>query len=77
MNARIAGSKTDDPLAPKKLWPSKENCPLCEDSEDAVLEYLLAFYSRENLSEEHMVVNSKGEDIALIKPTREKTKEEL
>ena len=44
VNERISGSKTDDPLFPKKIWPSKGM------TEDEILAHMVQFYSEENLS---------------------------
>ena len=44
VNTRISGSKTEDPLFPKKIWPSEGM------QDEDILACLEEFYSEENLS---------------------------
>ena len=38
----ISGDPTEDPAAPKMLWPTKENCPECRVPEE---EYGVVFFA--------------------------------
>ena len=38
----FSGDPTEDPVAPKVLWPTKENCPKCRVPEE---EYGVVFFA--------------------------------
>ncbi|KAM6930664.1 sulfhydryl oxidase 2 [Xenentodon cancila] len=58
VNARLAGSLSDDPLFPKAPWPSPSLCPSCHEekngvhvwNQDNVLHFLRHHYGASNLS---------------------------
>ncbi|XP_038131227.1 sulfhydryl oxidase 2 [Cyprinodon tularosa] len=58
VNARLAGSLSDDPLFPKAPWPSPALCPACHEenngvhvwNQDNVLQFLRHHYGAANLS---------------------------
>jgi len=44
-NVNLQGDPTEDPTAPKVLWPTKENCPDCRVPEE---EYGVVFFAEAN-----------------------------
>ncbi|KAM4576510.1 sulfhydryl oxidase 2 [Odontesthes bonariensis] len=58
VNARLAGSLSDDPLFPKAPWPSPSLCPSCHEEKNGVhvwnhanlLQFLRRHYGASNLS---------------------------
>ncbi|KAI5088198.1 sulfhydryl oxidase 2 [Silurus meridionalis] len=61
VNARLAGSMSEDPMFPKTQWPTPDLCPTCHEeqdglhvwNEDMVLAFLKKHYSAENISPKH------------------------
>ncbi|XP_058231268.1 sulfhydryl oxidase 2 [Hemibagrus wyckioides] len=58
VNARLAGSLSEDPMFPKTQWPTPDLCPTCHEeqdglhvwNEDMVLAFLKKHYSATNIS---------------------------
>ena len=68
MNIRIAGGPTDDPLYPHITWPPAEDCPECNAlcphcKMEAVLSYILNFYDSGRISQEHILIKEKTDDM--------------
>ncbi|KAF7687285.1 sulfhydryl oxidase 2 [Silurus meridionalis] len=61
VNARLAGSMSEDPMFPKTQWPTPDLCPTCHEeqdglhvwNEDMVLAFLKKHYSAENILPKH------------------------
>ncbi|XP_066510082.1 sulfhydryl oxidase 2-like [Hoplias malabaricus] len=58
VNARLAGSMSDDPMFPKTQWPTPDLCPTCHEEQDGlhvwnevmVLAFLKRHYGASNIS---------------------------
>ena len=50
VNRRISGDASEDPTAPKIIFPSPDNCPGCNEDKKLALDYLMRIYSEENIS---------------------------
>ncbi|KAI7812586.1 sulfhydryl oxidase 2 [Triplophysa rosa] len=58
VNARLAGSMSEDPMFPKTLWPTPDLCPSCHEEQDGlhvwneqmVLAFLKQHYGASNIS---------------------------
>ena len=80
MNNRISGGPTDDPIYPHGTWPTQKMCDNCYEengiietkNEDAILNFIINFYSAERVSNEHILVKEKSDDLrSNLKPKNE------